>query len=516
MYKLSAAQTVKLLGVSISDLGILEKQGIIHSVENTKGKRIYSPEEIKRIKSRSNPTLSEEAALVGVQIQQEIVNSVSGLQRLRKKISILSLLAASTFILSTIIIAVLFTTFPQKTSDFFGYYYRFNTVNAQESATTEANNTKVLAATTGPSEVFVKTSILADVLKPIAATSLIIVKAADSQKYAQIVANPLIGEGFPGSAGSQGSPGQAGVSGETGLTGPAGPSGSSGSSGKDGTSVADTMTSAGDILIRDLNNATTRLSVGSEDQVLTVSGGVPKWVEVDISGLTNTNLSGSAGITNANLADPSLTLNTGSGLVGGGVVALGSSTTLDINLATSGATGLSSSKSGLEVSGSGITLLHGCADGELLKWTDVGGWSCAADLVGTDLLHVVAADSSDEMTNITSSQTTLGTISITPSTATGDIYVTGQAEVFSSNATDQPFTLVVETTNNCTGTTVGNASVTYTITSGASQNNMRGALAVSGVDLNPGISSKSYSLCASTSAGDTDIQNWSLEALVID
>jgi len=47
-----------------------------------------------------------------------------------------------------------------------------------------------------------------------------------------------------------------------------------------------------------------------------------------ISGLTNSNLSGTAGITNANLANSSVTVTAGTGLSGGGSVALGSSVTL--------------------------------------------------------------------------------------------------------------------------------------------------------------------------------------------
>lgn len=236
-----------------------------------------------------------------------------------------------------------------------------------------------------------------------------------------------------------------------------------------------------------------------------------------ISGLTNSNLSGSAGITNANLANSSLTITPGSGLTGGGSISLGSSAALNIALTSSGTTGATSSNSGLEVSGSGLSLIKGCSDSQLLKWTDAGGWACANDITGSaDLQHVAAYDTNEAMTNVTSTQTALGTVSITPSTATGDVFVTGQADVYSGDGADQPFTLVIETTSNCSGTTVGNATVTYTITSGASNVNDRGSLIVSGVAVDPGASIQSYSLCASTSAGDTNVINWRLEATVID
>ncbi|KKU55709.1 MAG: hypothetical protein UX78_C0017G0012, partial [Candidatus Amesbacteria bacterium GW2011_GWA2_47_11] len=59
-----------------------------------------------------------------------------------------------------------------------------------------------------------------------------------------------------------------------------------------------------------------------------------------------------------------------------------SSGSLAINITTSGTTGSTSSNSGLEVGSSGLTLLKGCADNELLKWTDAGGWACATDTSG--------------------------------------------------------------------------------------------------------------------------------------
>ncbi len=62
-----------------------------------------------------------------------------------------------------------------------------------------------------------------------------------------------------------------------------------------------------------------------------------------ITGLTNSNLSGSAGITNANLQNSSLTVTAGSGLSGGGLVSLGGSVSLQnagVTSATAG-TGIS-------------------------------------------------------------------------------------------------------------------------------------------------------------------------------
>ena len=69
----------------------------------------------------------------------------------------------------------------------------------------------------------------------------------------------------------------------------------------------------------------------------------------------------------------------GNGLTGG---ATSGDAPLAILLTTSGTTGSTSSNSGLEVSSSGLTLIKGCTDNEILKYTDAGGWACAADSGG--------------------------------------------------------------------------------------------------------------------------------------
>ena len=97
---------------------------------------------------------------------------------------------------------------------------------------------------------------------------------------------------------------------------------------------------------------------------------------------------GRSGITTT--VDSGLTLTTGrtltintdafTDLTGNGLSV--SSNALTLNLTTSGTTGSTSSNSGLEVSSSGLTLLKGCADGQILKYTDAGGWACQADEQG--------------------------------------------------------------------------------------------------------------------------------------
>ncbi len=84
-------------------------------------------------------------------------------------------------------------------------------------------------------------------------------------------------------------------------------------SGTDGTAF--TFPSANDTLVgRNSNDTLTNKTIAAGSNTIT--------------GLTNSNLSGSAGITNANLANSSVTVTAGTGLSGGGVVSLGGSVSL--------------------------------------------------------------------------------------------------------------------------------------------------------------------------------------------
>ena len=91
---------------------------------------------------------------------------------------------------------------------------------------------------------------------------------------------------------------------------------------------------------------------------------------------------------NAELVNSAVTVTAGAGLINGGSASLGGSTTLDIASANGGivanandialtvapsANGLSattSSGSGMEILASGLTLLQGCADTQILKWNE--------------------------------------------------------------------------------------------------------------------------------------------------
>ncbi len=101
--------------------------------------------------------------------------------------------------------------------------------------------------------------------------------------------------------------------------------------------------------------ATTAVSAGSYGSsgvtvptfTVDANGRLTAAASYTISGLVNSNLSGSAGITNANLANSSVTVTAGTGFSGGGAVSLGSSTTL--NLANTAVTPGSYGSSGLTV-----------------------------------------------------------------------------------------------------------------------------------------------------------------------
>ncbi len=136
--------------------------------------------------------------------------------------------------------------------------------------------------------------------------------------------------------------------------------------------------------------------------------------------------------------------------------------------------------------------------------------------VGSDIQTASSVDTSDALTNVTSTEVTFTSVSITPTTATGDIYLRGQAQLLSSNNTDQSFLFNIEDNATCTGTTVPGATVTYTVAQSASTTVTTGVLEIQGVVANAGATLHSYSLCASTATGDTDVMSYGLYAMVID
>ena len=130
---------------------------------------------------------------------------------------------------------------------------------------------------------------------------------------------------------------------------------------------------------------------------------------------------------------------------------------------------------------------------------------------GSDLQYVTSFKLNDTFTNITNSTTTLTTISITPSTVTGDVVVRAGVTFTSSNGTDQPVSLAIRETN-CTGTIL--QSTLYANT--ASAGNRFSNLQLNYIAVDPGVSVQAYALCISASAGDTDVSAWDMSAIVVD
>lgn len=167
---------------------------------------------------------------------------------------------AGTFILLVAGLTTFFLARPLAASDFFGYYYRFNApAAAAANGQTAAGDPNVLAeTTTNPTIVGSyqgQSSLLADLMRPVAGTALVLVKAVDTQTYNQIVTAPINPAPAPtvqapptpapnvttlagpaGPAGPAGATGPAGSGGgATGATGPTGNStGASGATGPSG------------------------------------------------------------------------------------------------------------------------------------------------------------------------------------------------------------------------------------------------------------------------------------------
>jgi hypothetical protein len=134
-----------------------------------------------------------------------------------------------------------------------------------------------------------------------------------------------------------------------------------------------------------------QLQAGAVDKFVVGFDGTIDTASVDSTSIVN------GSVANADLANSSVTVTAGSGLTTGGSVSLGGTTTLNIGAGNgitvnaddiavrvaASADALSSttsSGSGLEVLASGLTLIQGCADGQILKWnetTDV--WACGND-----------------------------------------------------------------------------------------------------------------------------------------
>lgn len=343
---LTGQEAARRLGVSPADINKLVQQEILHPVQQKDGTYLFDAEAIGRIASNNDTTLSEEAAQVGIQIQQEVVYSVSALRRLSRRLSIISGIGLALFIVSVILTTALFKLYPDKLSNFFGYYYQFN-ANQQTGYKESFGQAKVLGASTteSPDVSNADISIVASITKPIAATSLLLLKATDNKQYFQIVQKPtpVLQPGAAGPPGSPGSPGKAGASGANGQEGPAGLNGqvltinggvpdwmsSTGLTAEADTLASVTGRGASTDTALTLSSSANDFTLGTlrlNNEVITDLSGSGLTVAsgtLNVAGLTNASLSGSAGITNTNLENSSVTINTTGPLGGGGSTSLG-------------------------------------------------------------------------------------------------------------------------------------------------------------------------------------------------
>jgi hypothetical protein len=170
----------------------------------------------------------------------------------------------------------------------------------------------------------------------------------------------------------------------------------------DGTTIGASSPSTGSFTtlastgVTTIGNNSATVAINSNDWDISATGAITG-VSFDANGSGNS----ITNIDNADLTNSSVTVTAGTGLTNGGSVSLGAATTLnvasgngaivvnadDISLTVApSANGLSattSSGSGLEVLASGLALLQGCADTEILKWNETSDtWGCAADSTG--------------------------------------------------------------------------------------------------------------------------------------
>jgi hypothetical protein len=129
-----------------------------------------------------------------------------------------------------------------------------------------------------------------------------------------------------------------------------------------------------------------------------------------ISGLTNSNLSGTAGITNANLANSSVTVTAGTGMSGGGSVSLGGTVTLTnagvTSLTTSSGLSTNTSATGaVSITNTGVTSIVAGTNVTVSGATGAVTINASAGVGGNQLVYVL-----DAVLSLASAKNTLASI----------------------------------------------------------------------------------------------------------
>ena len=133
-----------------------------------------------------------------------------------------------------------------------------------------------------------------------------------------------------------------------------------------------------------------------------------------------------------------------------------------------------------------------------LLWNDASGtFSCGTETGGggSDIQTSVTAIGNTTLAN---TSTLLGTVSVTPSTSTGDVIVRLTFSTRSLNATDQTITAQIRSGSNCSGSILASNTTSLTSASGANGP----SVAVMYLSTNPGTSSQTYAACGLSSVNN--------------
>src|SRR6185369_12483220 len=318
METVSETEAAKLLGITPDDVKKLVQQEILHPISFDDDNNYFAAADIAKIKYNKKQTLSEEAELVGIEIQKEIASSVSFVKK--------ALFTAGggilIYCLLIIVLTLSFAIAPLETARWIGYTPKIET---PLSAQSENPDSKGLAAAT--SSISENQTLMQMILKPASKASFGIMKYTAPKAYEEIGKITIIDVNDV-----------MGIDSENALS----PSKPIHFSSSDLLQIADSGlienlnsqylqgkkpgTEPGDIAIVGKNQITKPLTLASDIDSLTKR--ITDLEIKTISGVTNDNLSGDAGITNANLEHSSLTIETTSPLSGGGSVSLGGILTL--------------------------------------------------------------------------------------------------------------------------------------------------------------------------------------------
>lgn len=348
---LSISETAKRLDISIADVKTLVQQQILHPKRNRSRLLVFSPSEINRIKSNTGLTLSDEAAQVGAQLQREIHTSFAFIQK-----GILFLgWSVLGYCCLVIFFAILFILFPLQAAEWFGYTTRsFVSPLAAESGAVLGTQTNLFQEEAMNS--------LQAVFKPVNRVSLNIVKYINPTAYARVSKVSILDPNdiltFDASGGVTAlQPIKLPQSsflevGDSGLVTNLNSEYLQGK--KPGNNVGDIALVQDPVAVQSVPVSEIAGAVASpitvQEITNTIAGNTIITSSNTVTGLTNANFSGNAGITNANLANPGIRIETTGPLIGGGAVSLGGVVTLSCPTCT---TGSSSSASFITVAASG-------------------------------------------------------------------------------------------------------------------------------------------------------------------